>query len=236
LASAAEVQSALRQLATPQKAAASARFFKTGPGQYGEGDKFIGVTVPQLRRIARQFKSLDFENIEKLLASPIHEDRLTALIILVSQFRKASPAGQKVIFQFYLAHATQVNNWDLVDSSAAPIAGAYLMDKDRRTLERLAKSSNVWERRIAIVATYYFIKAGQPDWTFRIANQLLTDSHDLIQKAVGWMLREVGKQSGEGVLQDYLRDRYRQMPRTMLRYSIEHFPPETRLAYLMGTI
>jgi 3-methyladenine DNA glycosylase AlkD len=229
-----EVAAALRALATPEKAKASAWFFKTGPGQYGEGDQFIGVTVPEQRQVAKRFQGLPLTEVEKLIQSPIHEERLTGLIILVGQFAKGDDALREQIYNFYLAHTANVNNWDLVDSSAEQIVGGYLNDKDRYILERLARSDSLWERRIAIIATFHYIKQGQSEWTFRIADLLMNDKHDLIHKAVGWMLREVGKKCGHDVLEAYLKDRYLRMPRTMLRYSIEHFDPAKRQRYIHG--
>ena len=222
----------LRKLATAEKAKASAWFFKTGPGQYGEGDQFIGVTVPEQRKIAKQFKDLPLLEVENLLRSPIHEERLVALVILVSQFQKADPKTQKEIYNFYLANTNYVNNWDLVDSSAGYIVGTYLLDKPRDILYELAKSNNLWERRIAMVATFAFITNGDPKDALKVAKILLNDRHDLIQKTVGWMLREVGKRCGESHLTHFLDQHAAAMPRTALRYAIEHFPPEERQKYL----
>lgn len=212
------------------------RFFKAGPGEYAEGDKFIGVTVPDTRRIARAFRTLPIADIETLLRSPWHEERLVALFILVDQFGRATDvATQRTIYDFYLVNTAYVNNWDLVDSSASYIVGAYLVDRPDRlaVLERLARSELLWERRIAIISTLYFIvKRGRADETLVIADILLHDPHDLIQKAVGWMLREVGKRIDRKLLADYLELHAATMPRTTLRYAIEHFPPERRQYYL----
>lgn len=225
----------LKSLATPKKAEASAWFFKTGPGQYGEGDEFIGVTLPEQRLVAKSYRDLPLADIDRLIQSPIHEERMTALIILVWQFNHADAAGRETIYDFYLAHTNRVNNWDLVDGSTAEIVGGYLNDKDRLKLDQLARSELLWERRIAMVATWYFIRQAQSADTFRIAGILLPDRHDLIQKAVGWMLREVGKRCGHEVLEDFLRTHYQQMGRTALRYAIEHFDETRRQAYLKGT-
>lgn len=231
-----DVQKALAAIATPERAKASAWFFKTGPGQYGEGDKFIGVTLPDQRKVAREFKTLPLNELDLLIQSPIHEHRMTGLIILVGQFKKADEAGRKQIYDFYLAHTDRVNNWDLVDSSASQIVGGYLHNMDRKILLQLAKSDSLWERRIAIIATAHFIGQSESEWTFRIADLLMEDRHDLIHKACGWMLREVGKKCGRDVLKGYLKTRYKAMPRTMLRYAIEHFDPKTRQMYLKGLV
>jgi 3-methyladenine DNA glycosylase AlkD len=230
-----EVKSELRALGSEAKAAASAWFFKTGLGEYAEGDMCIGVTVPEQRRVAKKYAGLPLDEAEALLHSTEHEFRLTALIIWVNQFKKADEAGRAEIYRRYLANTKWINNWDLVDTSAE-IVGAWLADKDTSALDKLARSENLWERRIAIVATYYFIKQGMPGETLRIADILASDKHDLIHKAVGWMLREVGKRCSEEVLEAYLAPRYKTMPRTMLRYAIEKFAPEIRKRYLAGTI
>jgi len=230
------LKSDLNKLATPQKAKASEWFFKTDPGQYGEGDQFIGVTVPEQRSIARKYKDLPLSQAEQLLKSPIHEERLVALIILVERFKSANRQSdqetQKEIYDFYLSHTDRVNNWDLVDLSADYIVGAYLADKPKSVLYKLAKSKNLWERRIAMIATYYYIRQSEAKYTLEIADVLIHDSHDLIQKAVGWMLREVGKRCSEKALTDFLDKHAPEMPRTALRYAIERFPPEKRQKYL----
>ena len=226
------LKSDLRKLATPKKAKASEWFFKTGPGQYGEGDQFIGVTVPEQRSVARKYKDLPLSETEQLLKSSIHEERLVALIILVERFRKSEQEAQKEIYDFYLANTNRVNNWDLVDLSAEYIVGGYLADKPKDTLYKLARSKSLWERRIAMIATYYYIKQGEAKYTLEIAEILLYDSHDLIQKAVGWMLREVGKRCSEQVLTDFLDKHATTIPRTTLRYAIERFPEEKRQKYL----
>ncbi|MEO6421095.1 MAG: DNA alkylation repair protein, partial [Polyangiaceae bacterium] len=179
----------LKALADPVKAKGVAGFFKSGPGQYGEGDRFLGVTVPSQRRIARKYADLTLDELGTLLGSPLHEERLTSLIILVGQYDRGDAAEKNARFEFYLAHIAGVNNWDLVDSSAAQIVGAHLLTRDRKLLRRLVASDDLWERRVAIVSTYAFIRAGEHADTFAIAELLLGDEHDLIHKAVGWMLR-----------------------------------------------
>ncbi|MBS3124686.1 DNA alkylation repair protein [Candidatus Woesearchaeota archaeon] len=214
-----------------ERARLSARYFKTGPGEYGEGDMFIGITVPQLRAICKRYAALSLHEISQLLTDNIHEFRSAALIVLVLQFEKASSEQRKEIVEFYLAHTNHVNNWDLVDGSAPYILGEYLADKEKALLSTLAQSKNLWERRIGIVATYAFIKRGELEETLLIAELLLKDTHDLIHKAVGWMLREVGKKD-QSVLEEFLKRNACRMPRTMLRYAIERFRPEKRKLYL----
>ena len=226
-------QQRLRSLGCPKQAAILARFFKTGPGQYGEGDRFIGVKVPVTRKVAWEFKSLPLAEVECLLHSEIHEERLLALVILVGQFEKGDDAARKRINDFYLASTKHINNWDLVDLSAPQIVGGNLETRSRRPLDRLAKSASLWERRISILATHWFIRHGDFADTLRIAEKLLTDGEDLIHKAVGWMLREVGKRDLV-VLEEFLSEHCRAMPRTMLRYAIERFPEGKRQAYLKG--
>ncbi len=226
---------ALRTKADPARAKTSAWFFKTGPGQYGAGDRFLGITVPDQRQIIKEYFDLELSDLTELLKSEWHEERLSALLILVVQFKRADEPAQKQIFDFYLQNTDQINNWDLVDSSA-PYIGRYLLRRDWAILSKLAHSKNVWERRIAIIMTYAFIMEGESTSTFVIADILLHDEHDLIQKAVGWMLREVGKRVDRTALEDYLQTRYRTMPRTMLRYAIERFEPTQRQAYLKGMI
>lgn len=229
------VRKGLREKANPEKAAFFPRFFKTGKGQYGEGDKFYGVIVPDQRKIARDFKSLPESEIRKLLDDPVHECRLTALLILVHQFEKGTPGRQKEIYNFYLNNIDRVNNWDLVDASAHKIVGAYLENRSRKPLVGLARTDHLWSQRVAIVATYWFIKKDDFSDTIQISDILLDHNHDLIHKAVGWMLREMGKRN-ENLLVEFLKSRYRNMPRTMLRYAIEKFPVEIRKKYLDGKI
>jgi 3-methyladenine DNA glycosylase AlkD len=226
-----EVQANLRSLANPEHAKTLSWFFKTGPGQYGEGDKFIGLKVPVLRKLAKQYATLPLAEIELLLHSEIHEQRLFALMLLVMQASKADSSGKKAIHKFYLANTRWINNWDLVDLSAPQIVGAYLADKDRKILYKLARSKSLWQRRIAIVATFAFIRADDFGDTLSLAEILLSDREDLIHKAAGWMLREVGKRD-LAALEGFLNKHTLAMPRTMLRYAIEKFPEKKRLGYL----
>lgn len=221
----------LKRLGRKDKAAILSRFFKTGPGEYGAGDIFLGVTVPEQRALAKKYFHLELTEIQVLLSSPIHEFRLTALLILVSKFEKSLGLERKKLVDFYLKNTNNINNWDLVDLSVYKILGCYLLDKPRAVLYRLACSKNLWERRIAIIATFAFIRQNDFTDTFQIAQKLLLDKHDLIQKAVGWMLREVGKRDLARE-EDFLRQHYRLMPRTMLRYAIEKFPEAKRKKYL----
>ena len=211
------------------------RFFKTGPGQYGEGDLFLGIKVPTTREIVKQqWKSTSFDELEECVASPYHEIRLAALLILIQIFShaKGDTDTQKRCVDFYLSHTAHINNWDLVDLTCYEIIGTWLLDKDRALLYELAeKGKTIWEQRIGIVSTMKFIRNGETDDTFRIADILLHHPHDLIQKATGWLLREAGKKD-EGKLKEYLSTRYKTMPRTTLRYAIEKFPEEERKAYL----
>jgi 3-methyladenine DNA glycosylase AlkD len=234
----AKLQQALREKANPEKAAFFPQFFKTGPGEYGEGDQFLGVTVPNVRLVAKQGRDLSFGELEVLLRSPWHEERLLALIIMVNQFKTSTPIRQKELFEFYLAHTSSINNWDLVDTSARDIVGAYIYANQELLLklDELANSNSLWERRIAMIATFYFLTKGEPDVTVRIATKLLHDREDLMHKAVGWMLREMGKRCDHQVLVDFLKTHYKVMPRTMLRYAIEHFDEKTRQNYLKGGV
>lgn len=225
----------IRAAANPAKAKVLAGFFKTGKGQYGEGDRFLGLTVPVSRAIARRLAGLGFRDVEHLLHSKFHEERLIGLLVLVHRFRLGDDAGRKAVFDFYLRHADRADNWDLVDLSADKIVGAWLLDRPKGILTTLAKSPSLWRRRIAIVATFAFIRAGRLDDTFRIADLLMKDRHDLIHKATGWMLREAGKRD-KAALVAYLKPRHAAMPRTMLRYAIEKFPEAERKRYLKGTV
>lgn len=231
----AEIKAELRQLADPVRATHSLRFFKTGPGDYGEGDKFLGLTVPQMRALARKYRGLGDDDTLELLASPWHEDRLVALLLLVDGYRRGDDNRRHKVHRAYLANTRWINNWDLVDSSAEYVVGAHLEAEEIALLEKLARSKELWERRIAIVSTFHFIKRGEFRPTLRIATMLLKDSHDLIHKAVGWMLREVGKRDRK-TLDGFLKKHYRTMPRTMLRYAIERHPDTIRKRYLAGTI
>lgn len=226
----------LSVLFNKDKAKVLQRFFKTGKGEYGEGDIFLGISVPKSRTIAQKYKNLSFGDIEKLLGSKVHEERLIALLILVQKFQKASEEEQEKIYLFYLANTKYINNWDLVDLSADKIVGEYLKDKDTSILTKLAASNNLWERRISIISTYAFIKRGDAKDALVISGYLLYDKHDLIQKAVGWMLREVGKRCGFEIEEDFLKKYYKKMPRTMLRYAIERFPEKLREMYMIGNI
>ncbi len=221
----------LKNLSNAEKAKILSGFFKTGKGQYGEGDIFLGISVPQSREIAKKYNAIDFITIKKLLESKVHEHRLVALIILVERFKKADDINRKEIFQFYLKNKSHVNNWDLVDLSADKIVGEYLYDKNKALLYKLAKSKNLWEKRMAIVSTFAFNKKGKLDETFRISELLLNDKHDLIHKACGWMLREAGKKN-KNKEEVFLKKHYKKMPRTMLRYAIERFDKQKKEFYM----
>lgn len=228
----------LKSYAKPSKAHDLQRFFKTGPGEYGEGDVFIGVVVPDTRKVARAYSDLSLAELEKLLESDIHESRLCALIILTLQFKAAKDSNtQKKIFDFYIKqlHRGHINNWDLVDVSA-PIIGAFLIETPDPypLLTKLAKSKSLWERRTAMIFTFAFIRAGELDPTIDVAEQLLKDQHDLIHKAVGWMLRELGKRNID-LLRQFLTTHAHQMPRTSLRYAIERMPERERKKWLLST-
>jgi 3-methyladenine DNA glycosylase AlkD len=226
-----DVTRKLRSLASPVVAQSSARFFKTGPGQYGEGDVFLGIKVPTLRTVSREFQSLPLEEVRLLLHSPIHEERHLALMILVLKVAKSNEAHRRDLFNFYLENKKFINNWDLVDCSAPKIVGGYLVDKSRKPLLQLTKSKSLWDRRIAIVSTQHFIRLDDFADTLAISMMLLNDEEDLIHKATGWMLREVGKKA-PAVLKAFLDQHGAAMPRTMLRYAIEKFPQDQRRAYL----
>ena len=221
----------LKSLASPVAAQLAARFFKMGPGQYGEGDLFSGIQVPTLRRVSRDFRDLPLNEIVELLTSPIHEERHLALMIMVLQLAKGPEAHHEKVFALYLSHTRFINNWDLVDCSAPQIVGGFLMDKPRDPLFRLAKSGSLWDRRIAIVSTLHFIRHGDFSDTLAISQMLLEDREDLIHKAAGWMLREVGKKS-QSVLEGFLDLHGTVMARTMLRYAIERFTAGKRSDYL----
>jgi 3-methyladenine DNA glycosylase AlkD len=234
-ATAGEVEAKLKSIADAEKAQILQRFFKTGPGQYGEGDKFLGIQVPELRQVVNEFKALPLGEVTKLVKSPWHEARLAALLILVKQFAKASAGERKSIYDLYLGHTRWINNWDLVDASAPHIAGAHLMMRSRRPLYTLAKSASLWERRIAIIATLYFVREKDFDDALSIVATLLADREDLIHKATGWVLREIGKRDQQA-MEDFLVAHYRNMPRTTLRYAIERLPETRRKEYLRGLI
>jgi len=221
----------LENLADPEKAKILSRFFKTGKGQYGEGDFFLGIVVPKQRTIAKKYARLPLGDIGRLLKSKIHEHRLVSLLILVNTYKNADKKDREKIVDFYLKQKRNINNWDLVDLSAPNILGEYLLDKDRTVLYRFAGSKNLWERRIAIMSTFAFIRKNDFKDALRISGVLLQDSHDLIHKAVGWMLREVGKRDLKAE-EDFLDSHYMAMPRTMLRYAIERFDEEKRKKFL----
>ena len=229
------IRKRLKEHADPASVAILQGFFKTGPGEYGEGDIFIGVRLPAMRAICRECRGATLDAVRPMLRSPVHEERALALLMLVDAFKRAGERERHQIYAFYLSNTQYINNWDLVDVSAAQIVGGWLLDRSRSPLDRLARSGSLWERRIAIIATFHFIKLGDFDDTFRIANRLLTDLHDLIHKAVGWMLREVGNRDGAAERR-YLAARYDRMPRTMLRYASEKFPEQERQDYLKGRI
>lgn len=263
MSSFAEISADIRKAANPEKGVFLQRFFKTGKGQYGEGDVFLGLTVPQSRTIAKQYSDLPLKEVKKLLHSKAHEDRLIALVILTIQYKKGTEEEKQKIYDLYLTNTKYINNWDLVDLSAEYVVGERLYqtnliiasvakqshpkkiaassirsprNDDHGVLEKLAKSESLWERRIAIISTFAWIKNGESAETFRIAELLLNDSEDLIHKAVGWMLREVGKRVSQEEEEAFLKSRYTIMPRTMLRYAIERFPEEKRKRYLLGKI
>ncbi|MEV4118772.1 DNA alkylation repair protein [Micromonospora sp. NPDC049645] len=224
----------LASLADPDRAEASSRFLQMTAGGYGEGDRALGVSVPDQRKVAaRYWRDLSLAETTKLLTDGAHEERLTSLLILVRKFTRGDERERGRVFDTILANTDRINNWDLVDSSAPYIVGPWLIDRNRSVLERLADSSLVWDRRIAIMATFAFIRAGDFDWTFRLGDRLLHDPHDLVRKAVGWMLREVGNRD-RAAEEEFLARRYQVMPRVMLRYAIEKFEPQRRREYLSG--
>jgi 3-methyladenine DNA glycosylase AlkD len=228
LVNAKSVKADLSAAASPPKAEFLPHFFKTGKGEYGEGDKFIGVIVPKQRIIAKKYITLPLSEIQKLLENQIHECRLTALLVLVSQFARADEPKRKILVDFYLHHTNYINNWDLVDLSAEYILGEYYLDRKKDVLYRLAKSENLWERRIAMISTFWFIRQNRFSDAVGIATILVHDRHDLIQKAVGWMLREIGKRDKKAEI-DFLKIYYQTMPRTMLRYAMEKFSEAERV-------
>lgn len=232
---AAEISRSLKKLGNLSIAEHSKRFFKTGKGEYGEGDRFLGIRVPVIRKQVKKYIHLSINQVAVLLKSPFHEERLFALLMLVEKFSRGNDKEKEEIYELYLANIKTINNWDLIDISAGHIVGHYLHDKDKKVLYHLAKSGNMWKRRIAIMSTFYFIKNNNFDETLKISGMLLDDTEDLIHKAVGWMLREVGKRNIE-VEEKYLVKHYKKMPRTMLRYSIEKFQKDKRQAYLKGKI
>jgi len=227
-----KVQREIKKLASPTRAGLLGRFFKTGPGQYGEGDKFLGLTVPQVRIIVKKYyQALTLPETAKLLASPYHEFRLTGALILIAKYQTAEIKNKKKFFAFYFENIKAFNNWDLVDLTAHKIVGDYLLDKDRKILFSLAKSPNLWERRVSVIASFAFINNRQFSESLKLAKILLTDCHDLVHKAVGWMLREVGKRD-QPVLLKFLNQHASTMPRVMLRYALEKLPKKQRQYYL----
>jgi 3-methyladenine DNA glycosylase AlkD len=230
-----ELRKRIKSLASSDIAKTMQWFFKTGKGEYGEGDVFAGLKVPTQRKVAREFKDLSLADLKELLRSKIHEERLISLLILVNNYERGDEKEKKSIYTFYIKNRMGINNWDLVDLSAPKIVGKYLFDKDKSILFKFASSKNLWERRIAILSTYEFIRNHQYDTTLKIAKILVEDEHDLIHKAVGWMLREIGKKDLE-VEESFLKKHYKKMPRTMLRYAIEKFPETKRKKYLQGKI
>lgn len=232
---ASDICSRLQSLGDPEQARVLRKFFKTGKGEYGEGDLFVGLRVPETRKLAKQYQSLSHPETFQLLQSPIHEARFLALLILISAYQQGDAALQVQIYTLYLQNTRYINSWDLVDVSAEHIVGAHLRCRNRSPLHELAASSLLWDRRIAIMATFHFIKCGEFDETLHIAGQLLHDQEDLIHKAVGWMLREVGKRDRPGE-EAFLAAHYKVMPRTMLRYAIEKFEEGLRQQFLRGEI
>ena len=231
----AKVVASLKENADPEKAAFYPRFFKTGQGEYGEGDRFLGVTVPHQRRVARKFRELPLKEIAKLLDDRRHECRLTGLLILVEQYERGDDTARAKVAQFYLDKLDRVNNWDLVDLSAHKILGPHLEHSNRKLLDELAATDHLWRQRVAIISTFHYIRQDDFRDTKRIAQSLINHEHDLIHKAVGWMLREMGKRD-RGELERFLQRRYKKMPRTMLRYAIEKFPERQRKKYLEGKV
>jgi len=231
----ADIQTILEEEANPKTAGFLQSYFKTGPGQYGEGDLFRGIKVPVIRKIAQKAKDLAMDDLISLLNSSWHEDRLLALLVWVDRFDKANEDARTEIYRSYIDHSERINNWDLVDLSAPNIVGGFLYENNRDILYKLVRSSNLWHRRIAMMATLYFIRNEDFSDTLSLAEILLNDDEDLIHKAAGWMLREIGKRNII-VEESLLKKHYKKMPRTMLRYAIERFPEKRRQAYLKGEI
>lgn len=226
-----ELQRKLRELANPSDALILQRFFKTAPGEYGEGDVFLGIKVPPLRKLAKEAANLPLPEVEHLLRSKTHEERSLALMILVIQYTRGDAKTRERVYRFYLRCKIHINNWDLVDGSASYILGPHFIHRDPAPLRKLVKSPRLWDRRIAILTTFHFIRAGQFNLIIEFAAALLADPHDLMHKAIGWMLREVGKKN-VGVLTDFLEQHAAEMPRTMLRYAIERLPAERKKTFL----
>lgn len=230
-----EIRKEIKKQANPKQAVILQRFFKTGEGEYGEGDIFYGIKVPVQRTIAKHFKDLAFQDLKKLISSKVHEERLIAAFILVDQYKRGDEKKKKTVFDFYIKNRKGINNWDLVDLSAPKIIGEYLLDKEKDLLYKFANSKDLWEKRIAILSTFTFIREHFFEDTFKISEILLNDKHDLIHKGVGWMLREIGNRDMEAE-EEFLKKHYKTMPRTMLRYAIEKFPEKKRKEYLQGII
>lgn len=230
-----EVREELQKCADPKRAEIAKRYFRAYPGGYGQGDVFLGINMPTLRSLSKKFSVIGLPEVLDFLHSAIHEERMLALLILVSRFQKSVPSGKKEIFDMYIRNMRFINNWDLVDLSAPQIVGGYLLGRDKNLLYELAGSDDLWERRISILSTFCFIRENNFDHTFNIARVLIPDKEDLIHKAAGWMLREVGKRDMDKECL-FLSEHYRKMPRTMLRYAIERFPEKLRKDYLEGRI
>lgn len=226
-----DLQKELRRLADPVKARVLHGFFKTGPGEYGEGDLFLGVVIPVLRGLVKRTAGFSFSELSKLLASPFHEDRMMAVLIVAKQFQESDKNGRGKVYRFYLQNLDRINNWDLVDVSAPGVVGAYLLEQNKKIPSALSKSKDLWRRRVAMISTFAFIRKGRFEETFRLAEALIQDEHDLMHKASGWMLREAGKRNPER-LKEFLEKFAPRMPRTMLRYAIEKFPQARRQRYL----
>ena len=225
----------IKEESNKQQAKSLKWFFKTGVGEYGEGDVFAGIKMPVQRKIAKEFENLDYDNIKELVGSKIHEERMIGFLILQGKYEKGNEKEKEKVFKFYIRNRKGINNWDLVDISAPKIVGEHLLNQDKKLLYQFAHSKNLWERRIAILSTFTFIRAEKFEPTFKISDILLDDDHDLIHKAVGWMLREIGKRDLNAE-EKFLKPRYKKMPRTMLRYAIEKFPEVKRKKYLSSKI
>ena len=230
-----EIRDAIRSLADPEQAKNLQRFFKTGPGEYGEGDRFLGLRVPQIRALVKKLGVVPVSTIKSLIRSPWHEERMLALLLMVHRYKKSDDSGREELYHLYLDSTKYINNWDLVDVTAKDIIGAWLYTRSRKPLYILVRSDSLWERRIAILSTFHFIAKNDFDDALKLAKILLHDEHDLMHKAVGWMLREIGKRDRKRE-EAFLVEHYQTMPRTMLRYAIEHFPEKRRKAYIKGAI
>ncbi len=230
-----QIQMEIRALADPEQAKNLQRFFKTGPGEYGEGDRFLGLRVPQIRALVKQLGIVPITTIKSLIKSPWHEERMLALLLMVHRYNKSDDEAREVLYHLYLDSTAYINNWDLIDVTARHIVGAWLYNRSRKPLFILAESNSLWERRISILSAFHFIAKNDFGDALKLAKILLNDDHDLMHKAVGWMLREIGKRDRKRE-EEFLLKHYRKMPRTMLRYAIEHFPEKRRKVYLHGKI